>query len=150
MKRLFVFLLAVFMALSFVACGGEREPELSEEEVWQQLANEYVIYFVENAGFVAETTARILRAGFNSAENGDRFALAFEVDGIIYFSVQSRTRGGGISTSEFVILVGGDRDKDIMTHENTDFGLLELALDVRQLNNAITDHWYSLGIESSP
>ena len=111
MKRLFALMLGVFLALALVACGVVNEP--SEEEVVQQLANEYIAYFVRNAGFVAETTARVLNAGYDSAENGNRSAIIFGSDGIIYLTIQSRTRGGGISTGDWVILVGGEDDKRI-------------------------------------
>jgi len=121
--------------------------EQAEQGILQNTALEYILYLIENTRFHAPTSVRVLKAGYNSAENGDKYASVFESDGLFYFTIQANTKGGGTTTGDYVILHGGKRDKDIMENDDpgNDYDSLK-RLDVGNLNNGIIEYWSELGI----
>gem|GEM_PF-3957782 len=127
---------------------AENVREQAELGIIQDTALEYMIYLIENSGFHAPTSVRVLKAGYHSAKDGDEYASFFESDGIFYFTIQATTKGGGSATGDYVILHGGDKDKDIMSNDDpgNDYDSLKNLLDVGKLNNGITDYWTELGI----
>ena len=152
-KLLMLVLVAGVCAFGLAACGGDDDEgyssvEESAEEKIQRIAEEYIIYLVENAGFHAPTSARVLRAGYDSAENGNRSAIIFESTGIFYFTIQANTLGGGQRTGDSVILYGGPQDKEIMSNDEpgNDYDSMQFLLDVARLNAALREHWQSLGV----
>ena len=114
----------------------------------QQAAEEYIIHLVDNGGYYVPTSIKVLKAGYNSADNGDRYANVFEADGIFYFTIQAGTKGGGTTSGDTVILYGGDQDKEIMTNNDpgNDYDACEISLNVKALNETIKKHWEDLGV----
>lgn len=137
----------IFVVLLVLPVFITSSPAESSRHI-QRTAEEYIVYKIENAGFVAPTSAVVLRAGYSSAEFGDEFARAFGSTGIFYFTVQAGTRAGGQSTGDSVILHGGARDKEIMSNNDpgNNYNSMEHLLDVAALNAALGKHWESLGI----
>jgi len=114
----------------------------------QRTAEEYLIYRIENGGLHAPTSARVLRAGYTSAEGGCSTSIIFESTGIFWFTIQATTLGGGERTSDSVILYGGERNRNILSNDDpgNDYDAMEHLLDVARLNNALRNHWISLGV----
>ena len=154
MKKLISIILILLFALTLFACGAdepeiiEYEPiELTFEEYVQQKANEEIIHFIRNAGFLVETSVTVLEAGFAHSDNG--------IWERMYLTVQAQTMGGGLATSDWWVVlnhfegVKRIQSRDDFTAEHlrfNDYSQMEFMLDVRQLNESINNHWEDLGI----
>ena len=126
----------------------ENLREQAEIGIIQRTAEEYLVYRVENGGFHAPTSARVLRAGYTSAEGGCSSSIIFESTGIFWFTIQATTLGGGERTGDSVILYGGERDRQMMSNDDpgNDYDSMEQLLDVGRLNAVLREHWISLGV----
>ena len=120
----------------------------ANEGIIQQKSEEIVLGLAEDGSYYVPTSIRVLKAGYNSALNGDKYANAFQTDGIFYFTIQAQTKGGGLATSDLVILYGGERDGERMKNDDpgNEYDSLEMGIDVSSINSMLNEHWKELGV----
>ena len=151
MKKAMAIVIGVVVLVLVTACG---KAELTPQETVQQELNERIMHVVRESGFVVETSVRIMSASYNTLENGDANAYIMDVEEVIYLTVQARTRGGGLSTSDWLLFrsqtTGCWLQINMERFGGNNYHNAVYTLDVRQLNDIITEYWEALGIESSP
>jgi len=142
MKRVISFLLVFIFMFSFAGC--------SEESKLQKTAEDYIFDYIVNGSFKDPSSARIIRVSYNSLENNDIVAEAFKADGTLYFTVQANNSYGATATADYLMLVGGDNDKECFAKTKkdnpNDYSTYETALDPAKINQKLEKHWKSIGI----
>ncbi len=122
---------------------GEKLEE-AKQGVFQKKCATYIINFVKS-GFYNPSAARVLEASYG--DKTDKYASAFEADGILYFSLQGTNKMGGTIVCEYCILFGGANDGKYYENDtNNNYNESAEVVDVPTINKIIQKYWEDYGI----